>query len=95
MQPIRFSFVRAALAGFFSLCGMCLPAAGQVGGGTTIGGLDAEYFANASLSGSPAFTRRDVRVDFSWGTVLSPSGVNTQPGYRDFPKDNFSVGGAG
>jgi len=52
--------------------------------------MDAEYFANANLSGTPAFTRRDIRINFDWGTVL-PVGGSTAPGYRDFPRDNFSV----
>ena len=47
---------------FQPLEGRTLPAA--VGGGFTGGGLLGEYFANPDLAGDPAFTRRDVRVDF-------------------------------
>ncbi|MFN4244092.1 MAG: fibronectin type III domain-containing protein [Tepidisphaerales bacterium] len=61
-----------------------------VGGGFADAGLTAEYFANPTLSGSPAFTRRDVRVDFDWGTTRSPGGSRS-PGFRDVGTDNYSV----
>jgi len=35
-------------------------------GSTVTGGWTAEYFANRTLSGSPALTRRDLAVDFAW-----------------------------
>jgi hypothetical protein len=59
------------------------------GGGFTAAGLLGQYFANPDLSGDPAFTRRDVRVDFDWGD-RAPGG-STSPGYRDVGADNFSV----
>jgi len=62
----------------------------QVGGGYTGGGLQGDYFANESLSGAPAFTRRELRLDFDWGTVL-PIGGSNDPRYRNFPVDNFSA----
>ncbi|MGJ1265677.1 glycoside hydrolase family 3 N-terminal domain-containing protein [Sphingobacterium spiritivorum] len=34
-------------------------------------GLKGEYFNNASLSGTPTFTRKDEKIDFSW-TLGSP-----------------------
>jgi hypothetical protein len=42
------------------------------GGGFTSGGLSGQYFGNTSFSGTPLFTRADVRLDFpsgnrSWG----------------------------
>ena len=67
-----------------------LAAAGPVGGGFLNGGLDGEYFANADLAGPPAFTRRDVRVDFDWGT-LGRAGGSPSPGFRDVGSDQFSV----
>ena len=35
-----------------------------VGGGYTGNGILGSYFASPDLSGSAAFTRRDVRIDF-------------------------------
>jgi hypothetical protein len=40
-----------------------------VGGGFTGGGLLGQYFNNPTLSGTPAFTRQDVRVDFNWSSA--------------------------
>ena len=61
----------------------------SVGGGFTGGGLLGEYFANPDLAGDPAFTRRDVRVDFDWGD-RAPGG-STSPSYLQVGADNFSV----
>ncbi|HKS56834.1 MAG TPA: PA14 domain-containing protein [Steroidobacteraceae bacterium] len=44
-------------------------------------GLRGEYFANRTLSGSPALTRTET-VNFDWGTSSPGTGI---------PKDNFSV----
>lgn len=65
-------------------------AADAVGGGWTAAGPVGEYFANSTLSGTPAFTRREVRLDFDWGTVR-PVGGSTAARYRTFPTDDFSV----
>jgi hypothetical protein len=59
------------------------------GGGLTASGLTGEYFANNSLSGSPTFTRQDVRVDFDWA-ARAPGGSVAAP-YKDVPADNFSA----
>ncbi|MBX3000257.1 MAG: SH3 domain-containing protein [Caldilineaceae bacterium] len=42
----------------------------------------AEYYPNASLSGSPVVARNDDRIDFDWGTGSPAPGL---------PADNFSV----
>ena len=47
------------------------------GGGFTSGGLSGQYFGNTSFSGTPLFTRVDVRLDFpsssrSWGGSIDP-----------------------
>jgi hypothetical protein len=60
-----------------------------VGGGFTAAGILGEYFDNPNLAGSPAFSRRDVRVDFDWGQ-RAPGG-STSPDYRRVGTDNFSV----
>ena len=65
-------------------------ASAQVGGGIAGGGLAGEYFANADLTGSPSFTRRELRLDFDWGTVL-PIGGSNDPRYQSVPTDNFSA----
>ncbi len=46
------------------------------------GGLKGEYFNNINLSGTPALTRTDPTVNFSWGNG-SPDPA--------LPSDNFSV----
>lgn len=66
------------------------PLHAQLGGGFTAPGMRGEYFANPHLSGSPSFTRAEVRLDFDWGTVL-PVGGSISPELRDFPTDGFSV----
>jgi hypothetical protein len=63
----------------------------QVGGGTKGGGLLGQYFNNPDLAGSPAFSRRDVRVDFDWGSLIKPGGSLRQAGFRDLGADNYSV----
>jgi hypothetical protein len=45
-------------------------------------GLQAEYFNNKSLSGTPAVTRVDQTVNFNWGTGSPADGVHD---------DNFSA----
>src|SRR3954451_9051754 len=59
------------------------------GGGLTNAGLRGDYFANPSLSGAPAFTRNDVRVDFDWG-LAAPGGSPDAP-YNRVGADRFSV----
>jgi len=71
---------------FQPLEGRNLPA---IGGGFTASGILGEYFDNPELAGEPAFTRRDVRVDFDWQN-RSPGG-STSPGYQRVEADNFSV----
>ena len=65
------------------------------GGGSTRAGFDGEYFANPGFSGSPAFTRRDVRINFDWKEGVAgrglPVGGATTPGMADFPHDGFSI----
>ncbi len=60
------------------------------GGGYADGGMQGEYFSNSDLKGTPQFTRRDVRVDFDWGTLLPIGGSIAEP-YNSFPHENFSV----
>ncbi|HKB04486.1 MAG TPA: PA14 domain-containing protein [Gemmataceae bacterium] len=60
-----------------------------VGGGFTAGGIVGEYYDNPNLNGSPAFTRRDVRIDFDWQTA--PPGGSSSPAYRRVGADHFSV----
>lgn len=61
-----------------------------VGGGYTHNGIVGEYFTTPDLSGSPAFTRCDVRIDFDWGELRSAGGSTYEP-YRTYPLDNYSV----
>jgi hypothetical protein len=57
--------------------------------GFTQGGVIGSYFANATLSGKPSFTRRDVRVSFDWQGA-APGGSST-PAFRAVPATGFSV----
>ena len=71
---------------------LALPALGRQGGGSTLGGLTGSYYTNASFTGIPGFTRRDVRIDF--GTNNLPPGGAGQFGdltFRAVPVENFSV----
>jgi len=61
-----------------------------VGGGWLQGGAWGQYYNNATLTEPPSFTRRDVRVDFTWGTLGKPGGSRS-PGYADVGNQNFSV----
>lgn len=61
-----------------------------IGGGYVASGIEGAYFPNPELQGEPAFTRRDVRIDFDWGTQ-SPIGGSRSERHRSFPQDGFSV----
>ncbi len=52
-----------------------------VGEASSPGGLQASYFANETLSGTPAITRTEV-VDFTWSTNTPGAGI---------PADHWSV----
>jgi hypothetical protein len=66
----------------------------SVGGGFTNAGLSGQYFPNTTLSGSPAFTRQDVRIDFNWGTDPDVAGT-TSSGFASVGPNDFSVRWAG
>ncbi len=57
--------------------------------GFAAGGVTGAYFANATLSGTPSFTRRDVRVRFAWNGA-APGG-STSPGFNAVPASGFSA----
>ena len=59
------------------------------GGGYTDQGLLGTYFNDTSFN-SVAFTRRDVRLDFDWGTATRPGGSNS-PAFKALGTDNYSV----
>lgn len=59
-------------------------------GGFTAGGIHGYYYNSTDLTGPVAFDRQDVRIDFDWGTVLTPGGSNS-PGFDSIGHDNFSV----
>lgn len=62
----------------------------RVGGGYSNAGMDGEYFSNPDLTGSGAFLRKDVRLNFDWETLL-PIGGSIAKAYATFPHENFSV----
>jgi len=45
-------------------------------------GLRADYFSNRNLSGAPALSRIDTKLDFAWGNGAAATGL---------PPDDFSV----
>jgi len=53
--------------------------------GSSEKGLKGEYFANMTMSGAPAYTRTDEKIDFNWGTGAPNIDV------KNFPADAFSV----
>jgi hypothetical protein len=59
-------------------------------GGFTAGGIQGDYYASPDLSGSVAFARQDVRIDFNWGNLLTPGG-STSPAFASVGHDNFSA----
>ncbi|MBL9127368.1 MAG: hypothetical protein JNL97_06965 [Verrucomicrobiales bacterium] len=61
-------------------------------GGWLGGGATGEYFANAELSGTPAFVRRDVRVDFDWRTDVRPGG-SPAPDFGPWAPTRIPLGG--
>lgn len=64
--------------------------ASYVGGGYADAGIVGEYYANNNLSGTPAFTRRDVRLDFEPETQRSWAGSRTYH-MANYPSENFSI----
>ena len=71
----------------------------SVGGGwissTQLGqsgeGFLGQYYSNATLSGTPAFTRWDNRVDFSWTDGNADPGGSTDPAFASVGPDNWSA----
>jgi len=54
----------------------------RTGGAKSQPGLNAEYFANVNLSGTPVLKRVDRSVDFEWNNVSPGSGI---------PSGNYSI----
>ncbi|MEM7137611.1 MAG: hypothetical protein AAF500_13575 [Myxococcota bacterium] len=61
-----------------------------VGGGYADSGLSGAYFERPGFEGKPSFVRRDVRLDFRWGSGRPVGGSVAEP-YRSFPVTGFSV----
>jgi hypothetical protein len=61
--------------------------------GVTAGGFLGTYYADASLSGTPAFQRRDVRIDFAWNGAAV--GGSTTPGFAGTSANGFSASWTG
>jgi hypothetical protein len=72
--------------GLQSLEGRDVPA---TGGGFTAGGLLGQYYPTPDLSGTPAFVRTDVRINFDW-QGRAPGG-STSPEFQAVGANNFSV----
>jgi hypothetical protein len=60
----------------------------NVGGGFTSGGIFGQYYANTSLSGTPSFTRTDVRLDFASGNSSWGGSIDTA---YNIPATGFSA----
>ena len=75
---------------FFGLNASVRAARSAIGGGVPDAGFRGEYFANDNLLGQPAFTRKEVRVRFDWGTLLPVGGSTAEP-YASFPHEHFSL----
>jgi len=61
--------------------------------GVTAGGFLGTYYATTALGGTPAFQRRDARIDFAWtgGAV----GGSTTPGFAGVGASGFSASWTG
>ncbi|MDB5360515.1 MAG: Fibronectin type domain protein [Rhodospirillales bacterium] len=70
--------------------GFGLPASAQ---GVLNGGFLGTYYANANLSGAPSFQRRDVRLDFTWGSA--GAGGSSSPEYAAVGSKGLSVSWSG
>src|SRR6188474_3501300 len=70
------------------LAGISTFAAGPTGGGFLKAGLRGSYFNNPDLSGSPAFSRKDPRIDFY--SVSKPGGSNGR-GFNEIGTEGYSV----
>jgi hypothetical protein len=62
----------------------------SAGGGFTAAGITGSYYNNATLNGSPAFTRVDTRIDFNFGTTGTPGG-STDPQFAAIGTTNWSA----
>ncbi len=63
----------------------------SVGGGLLDSGLIGKYYANTSFAGDPVFERRDIRIDFDWGTQMKPGGSIRGYHVSQVPADNYSI----
>jgi hypothetical protein len=53
----------------------------NAGGGWTGGGIVGDYYNNGSFSGSPTFSRTDVRIDFTPGSEAPGGGLSSDPSF--------------
>ncbi|QJX00553.1 PA14 domain-containing protein [Frigoriglobus tundricola] len=59
------------------------------GGGFTGAGLTGQYFNNTTLSGTPAFTRTDIRLD--WASTSAAPGGSIADGYQNVAATHWSA----
>jgi hypothetical protein len=86
---LRFG-LRGRFAALFLV--LAIDASAREGGGFTLAGLVGNYFTNTTFSGTPGFTRRDVRIDFATNSL--PPGGAGQVGdlaFRSVAAEKFSV----
>lgn len=62
--------------------------------GSGADGLKGNYYANATLSGSPAMTRTDANVDFNWGAG-NPGGGLSDDGFSVRWTGNITINAGG
>ncbi len=61
-----------------------------VGGGFADRGIVGRWFNNADYQGEPSFERKDVRIQFDWGSKMQPGG-SIGDGLQKLGTDNYSV----
>jgi hypothetical protein len=81
MRLLRYGFVAFLLVG--------IAAESAAAQGFAGGGVKGAYFANATLSGNPSFTRTDDRIRFAWNGY-APGGSST-PAFAAVPASGFSA----
>lgn len=78
-----FSFVCLASAPLWAVTG-------PVGGGFLDGGLEGTYFSDDDFT-TEAFQRRDLRLDFDWGSLQRPGGGLPGTQLHNLGADSYSV----
>jgi hypothetical protein len=96
IQLAQFLQSRASFGLLLALSLAALPSAASAehrlpqGGGVIYPSWTAQYWANPTLDGTPAWEKKENRINFDWEDWRPVLGLAAES-VRDFPTDNFSV----